>query len=123
MVRSGGAAVVAMTGRLRLCASHNPAHAQVLAERHKPQRRAHLPGRAAPGEFGSERPEIDAVFVAEGVGADAVLLVMMHTAETDPKDVVRPLALAGIGGRAQMGKIDARRPAFGDAAAMRFDPA
>src|SRR5580693_6547624 len=98
MVRSGGAAVIAMTGKLRVCASHNPARAQVLAERHKPQRRAHLPVRAAPGELGSERPQIDAVFVAEGVGADAVLLVMVHTAQAHPEDVVGPLALAGIRG-------------------------
>ena len=113
-----------MIGRLRLCASHNPARAQVLAEGYEPQRRAHLPIRAAPGEFGGERPEVDAVLVAEGLGADAVLLVMVQTTQADPKDVVRPLARAGIGGRArQMGKVNAQGTATRNAAAMRTDPA
>jgi len=72
------------------------------------QRGAHLPVRAAPGELGSERPEVDAVSVAKGLGADAVLLVMVQTTQAAAEDVVRPLALAGIGGRAQMDK--ARQP-------------
>jgi hypothetical protein len=113
-----------MAGRLRLCASHNPTRTQILAEGYKSQRRAHLPVRAAPGELGGERPQIDPVFIAEGIGTDAVLLlVMMHTAETDPKDVVRPLGLAAVGGRAQMGKINAQGTAARNAAAMRLDPA
>ena len=107
-----------MTGKLRVCASHNPARAQVLAERHKPQRRAHLPVRAAAGELGGEVPKVDAVFVAEGLGADAVLLVMMQPAQAHPEDVVRPLALAGIGGRAQMGKVNAQGAAARNTAAM-----
>jgi hypothetical protein len=63
------------------------------------------------------------VFAAEGIRADAVLLVVMNAAETDTEDVVRPLPGARIGRRAQMGKVDTDRPAIGDAAAMRFDPA
>src|SRR5580700_6031919 len=84
---------------------------------------AHLPVRAAPGELGGQGPEVDPVSVAKGLGADAVLLIMVQPAQADPEDVVRPLPRAGIGGRAQMGKVDTRRPATGDAAAMRFDPA
>ena len=60
---------------------------------------AHLPIRAAPRELGGQGPQVDPVLVAEGVAPDAVLLVMVKTAEADAEDIVRPLALAGVGGR------------------------
>ena len=63
------------------------------------------------------------VLVAEGVGTDPVLLVMMCSAKADAKDVVWPLTSAGIRGRAQMRKVDRASVASWDAAAMRFDPA
>src|SRR5260221_2464954 len=87
------------------------------------QRGAHLPIRALAGELGGQGPEVDPVLVAKGIGADPVLLVVMRTPEADPEDVVRYLPDAGIGGRAHMREVDARRPAIGDAAAMRPDPA
>ena len=52
-----------------------------------------------------------------------VLLVMVEAAEADPEDVVRRLPGPGIGGRAQMGKVNAQGPALGDAAAVRPEPA
>ena len=87
------------------------------------ERGAHLPIRAAPGELGGHGPQVDAVLVAEGVAPDAVLLVMVKTAEADAEDIVRPLTLAGIGGRTEMGKVDALGVAIGDAAAVRSNPA
>jgi len=62
------------------------------------------------------------MFVAEGLGAYPVLLVMMRTAEAHAEDVVRPLSRASIRGRAQMRKVDRTSLATWDATAVRFDP-
>src|SRR4029077_20546891 len=86
------------------------------------ERGAHLPIRAAPRELGGQGPQVDVVLVAEGVAPDAVLLVMVKSAEADAEDIVRPLALAGICGGQQMDKFDTLVMAIGDAAAMRSDP-
>ena len=83
----------------------------------------HLPLGAPARELGRERPEVDTVFVTEGVGADPVLLVVVLAAKADAKDVVRPLTSAGIRGRAQMRKVDIAGEAARHATAMRFDPA
>src|SRR5262249_8968648 len=83
----------------------------------------HLPIRASAGELGGQVPEIDTVFLVEGVGAETVLRVMMQSAEADAEDVMRNLPGPGVGGRAQMRKVDAGSLAFRDAAAMRPDPA
>ena len=87
------------------------------------QRGTHLPLGAPARELGRERPEVDTVFVTEGLGAETVLLVVVPAAKADAKDVVRPLTSAGIRGRAQMRKVDIAGVATRHATAMRFDPA
>src|SRR5438067_9604745 len=47
---------------------------------------------------------------------------MVRAAEAHAKDVVRPYCRAGIGGRAQMGKVNGASVTTRHAAAMRFDP-
>src|SRR5439155_19259682 len=64
-----------------------------------------------------------AVFVAKRLGTEPVLLVVVNAAEAHAKDVVRPLCRTGIGGRAQMGKVNGACVTTRDAAAMRFHPA
>src|SRR5207248_4296421 len=86
------------------------------------QRGAHLAIGALAGELGGQGPEVNAVFSAERLGADPVLLVMMEATQADAEDVMRRLPGPGIGGRAQMGKVNAQQSAPGDAAAMRADP-
>jgi len=44
------------------------------------QRGAHFPIRAPPRELGGQGPQVDRVFLTEGIGADPVLLVMVQTA-------------------------------------------
>src|SRR5207248_2933797 len=74
-------------------------------------------------KLGGKRPEINLVLVAEDLGAETVLLVMVRPAEAHPENIMRPLTRAGIRSRAQMGKIDRACVTTRDAAAMRFDPA
>jgi len=62
------------------------------------------------------------MLVAEGVGADPVLLVMMCSAEAHAEDVMGPKTCAGIRRRAQMRKVDRASVASRDAAAMRPYP-
>jgi ferredoxin-NADP reductase len=64
----------------------------------KPQRGAHFPIRAPAGELSGQGPQVDLVFLAEGVGAYPVLLVVMKAAQADPEDVVRLLTLGSIPG-------------------------
>jgi hypothetical protein len=82
-----------------------------------------LPIRAPAREFSGQSPEIDVVSIAERVGTEAVLLVVMRAAEAHPKNVVRPLANTGIRGRAQMGKVNRTAVTTRHATAMRPDPA
>ena len=62
------------------------------------------------------------VLVAERVGAETMLLVVMRATEADAEDVVWPLSDAGVGSRAQMGKVHRASVAARDTAAMRLDP-
>jgi hypothetical protein len=87
------------------------------------ERGSHLSVRAAPGELGGRVPEVDAVFVSKGAHPDAMLLVMVLPAPADAETVMRSLALAGIGGGMEMGKVDSDGAALRNAAAMRSDPA
>src|ERR1051325_8846542 len=68
------------------------------------QRGAHFPIGAAARKLGSQGPEVDAVFLADRLGAEPVLLVMVQATEADTEDVVRRLPNPGLAGRAQMGK-------------------
>jgi len=63
------------------------------------------------------------VSIAERVGTEAVLLVVMRASEAHPKNVVRPLANTGIRGRAQMVKVNRTAVTTRHATAMRPDPA
>src|SRR5947207_2601670 len=85
------------------------------------QRGAHLAIGALAGELGGQSPQINGVFSAERLGAEPVLL-MMEATQAEAEDVMRRLPGPGIGGRAQMGKVNAQQSAPGDAAAMRADP-
>jgi hypothetical protein len=98
---------------------HTPAkRLSILSWVYERERGFHVAVGAAARELGGERPQVELVFLGEARGTEAVLLVMVGSAEADAKGVVRLLCCAGIGGGAQMRKFSRRGRAIRHAAAM-----